>query len=115
VALLAGAPQTLGQMVAGFRDGKQAPLIQGDLVVLSAGQVTSSRAGSTYTTGYLPFYLLPSWYLRDQPLGTVVFMVVGCLLVGFALFSAMHRRAEVRLPKPVTGTPTGVPGGGPPA
>lgn len=105
VALLAGAPQTLGQMVASFRDGKQAPLIQGDLAVLSAGQVTSSRAGSTYTTGYLPFYLLPSWYLRDQPLGTVAFMVLGCVFVGFALFWAMQRRASVRLPN--SGSPSG--------
>ena len=39
----------------------------------------------------------PSWYLRDEPYVLVVLMLVGCALLGSALYRAMHRRADRRL------------------
>jgi hypothetical protein len=38
----------------------------------------------------------PSWYLRDQPYLVAIVMLVGCVLLGFAFYWAMRRRADVR-------------------
>lgn len=98
VALLAASPQALDAAMALLHDTEQAPLIQGDLAVLSGGKVTSYRAGSVYTVGSLPLWLYPSYVLRDQPYSLVAFLLIGCLFLGLALFWAMGRKAESRLP-----------------
>jgi cellulose synthase (UDP-forming) len=97
VAVLAAAPQALDSVVASLRDGAQAPLIQGDLALLSGGRVTSFRVTTPYTVGSLPFWMWPGWYLRDQPFSLIVLMLVGCFLLGSALYWAMNRRAGRRL------------------
>jgi cellulose synthase (UDP-forming) len=97
IAILAAEPQALDGVVAAFRDTAKAPLIQGDLALLSGDQVTSYRVGQTYTVGRLPFWLWPSWILRDQPYGVVGLMLVGCALLGLALYWTMRRRSSARL------------------
>jgi cellulose synthase (UDP-forming) len=97
VAILATAPQALDGAVASLRDPQQAPLIQGDLALLSSGRVSSFRVAAPYTVGALPFWLWPAWYLRDAPLRLMLLMLAGCLLLGRALFWAMRHRAEGRL------------------
>ena len=97
VAIVAAAPQGLEGVITTFRDSEQAPLIQGDLALLTGGRVTSYRVGSVYTVGTLPFWLWPSWALRDQPFSIVIVMLVGCFLLGLALYWAMRRRASGRL------------------
>jgi cellulose synthase (UDP-forming) len=97
VAIAAAAPQALEGVVAILRDSQQAPLIQGDLALMAADHVASFRVGTPYTVGSLPFWMWPSWYLRDQPLVSVVLMLVGCVFLGSALYWAMHRRAQRRL------------------
>ncbi|MBV9783527.1 MAG: UDP-forming cellulose synthase catalytic subunit [Acidisphaera sp.] len=97
IAVLAAQPQALDGVVATFRDSARSPLIQGDLSLLSGDQVTSYRVGSTYTVGNLAFWVWPSWMLRNQPVGIVLVMVVGCILLGLALYWAMRRRATVRV------------------
>ncbi len=98
VALLAGSPQVLETMVSTLRDTEQAPLLQGDLAVMTANKVTSYRVGASYTVGSLPFWLYPSWVLRDQPYAIVILMLVGCALLGFAIYWALRRRAHGRMP-----------------
>ena len=102
VAILAASPQSLERAVATLRDTVQSPLVQGDLAILSAGAVTSYRVAEPYTVGILPFWLYPSYLLRDQPYGVVALMLIGCLLVGAALFWAMRRRANIRLTQTTT-------------
>ncbi len=97
VALLASAPAGLDNIVTTLRDAAKAPLIQGDLAVLSGDQVTSYRVGDTYTVGSTPFWVWPSWYLHNRPLGTVWLLIVGCVLVGLAFFWALRRRAAARV------------------
>jgi cellulose synthase (UDP-forming) len=97
VAVLAASPQALDGVVSALRDSEQAPLIQGDLSLLSGGRVTSYRVTTPYTVGSLPPYLWPSWYLRDEPLSVVAFMVVGCVLLGLALLWTLRRRTARRL------------------
>ncbi len=96
VALLGGSPQAIGSLVTTFRDPDQTPLIQGDLSLLAGNRVTSYRVGGEYTVGTLPVWMYPSWLLRDQPLGIVGVMVVGCVLVALFYFFALRRRAAVR-------------------
>jgi cellulose synthase (UDP-forming) len=97
VAILAASPQALEGVITTLRDNEQSPLIQGDLALLSGGHVTSYRVGPYYTVGTLPFWLYPSYLLRDQPFGIVLLMLVGCIFAGLALFWAMRRRADVRM------------------
>jgi cellulose synthase (UDP-forming) len=97
VAILAASPQGLERVVSTFRDTVQAPLIQGDNAILSGDHVTSYRVGDAYTVGTLPFWIWPSWALRDQPYGSVAVMLAGCLLVGFALYWALRRRGNARI------------------
>ena len=90
-------PTGLENIVSTMRDGAKAPLIQGDLAVLSGDQVTSYRVGTTYTVGTTPVWVKPSWYLRNQPLGTLGVMVIGCLLAGVFLYWVLRRRAATRV------------------
>ncbi len=100
VAILAGGPAGLDEALRDLRDAAQARLIHGDLALLSGGTVTSYRVGPTYTVGSLPFWLWPSWYLRDQPLAAFGVLIGGCLVLGLALFWMMRRRVAGRLPPP---------------
>ena len=97
VAILASAPQALDGTVAAFRDTAQAPLIQGDLALLSSGHVTSFRVTTPYTVGSIPFWIWPTWYLGGQPYGALAIVLGGCVLLGFALLGAMRRHAKRRL------------------
>jgi hypothetical protein len=64
--------------------------------LLTGGRFTSYRVGGVYTTGRLPFWLYPAWFLRDQPLGIVGVMVIGSILVAVFYFFALRRRAALR-------------------
>jgi cellulose synthase (UDP-forming) len=97
VALLAGTPQGLDGILSTFRDPTLNPLIQGDFSIISGGQVSSYRIGSTYHVGSLPFWILPSFWLGDQPATIVVLMIIGCAILTFALHAALRRRARARL------------------
>ncbi len=102
VAIVASAPQGLDAVLTTLRATnpqtvEKVKKIQGDLAFFTGGDVTSYRVGPTYTVGVLPFWLWPSWYLRDQPLGVAALMLVGCVLCGVALYWAVRRKASGRL------------------
>jgi cellulose synthase (UDP-forming) len=97
VAILASSPQALDGVVASLRDTAQAPLIQGDLALLSGGRVASFRVSTPYTVGVLPYWMWPTWYLGDEPFGALAIALGGSILLGFALYGAMKRRANRRL------------------
>jgi cellulose synthase (UDP-forming) len=96
VALLGGSPQAVKALVTTLRDPDQTPLIQGDLALFGGSRITAYRVGAEYTVGSLPFWLYPSWLLRDQPIGMIAVMVVGCLLVAMFYYFALRRRAAQR-------------------
>jgi cellulose synthase (UDP-forming) len=104
VVLLAGSGETLETAVASVRDSETSAFVQGDLSILTTGKVTSYRVSQTYTVGSLPFWLWPSYLLRDQAYMVVVLMLAGAVLCGTALFWLMRRRVHSRL------TPTTPPG-----
>jgi cellulose synthase (UDP-forming) len=97
VALLAGTPQGLGGILSTFRDPIENPLIQGDFSIVSGGQVSSFRLGPTYTVGWIPFWIWPSYMLRDQPFTIVLVMILGCIILTIALHVTLRRRATTRL------------------
>jgi cellulose synthase (UDP-forming) len=94
--VLATTPQGLANAIATFRDNAKAPDIQGDLAIVSGGVVSSYRAAPTYTVGALPFWIWPSYALRDKPYISIIILIVGCVLLGFAFYWAMRRRANRR-------------------
>jgi cellulose synthase (UDP-forming) len=97
VALLAMAPPALGGLVADLRDAAQAGRIQGDLAILSDAHVEAFRVTVPYTVGALPPWIWAAWYFRDRPVALLLLLIVGCGLLGSALFRALGRRAERRL------------------
>ena len=97
VALVAGSGDTLESAVATIRDSEQSAFVQGDLSILTTGKVTSYRVADIYTVGHLPFWLYPSYVLRDQAYAIVLIMLFGSLLCGTALFWLMRRRGYSRL------------------
>ena len=97
VALLSGTPQGLDNILNAFTDPALNPLIQGDLSIMSGGQVTSFRIDQTYTVGWIPLWIWPSYFLRNQPFVIVIVMIVGCGLLTLALHTALRRRAASRL------------------
>ena len=97
VALVAGSGDTLESAVATIRDSEQSAFVQGDLSILTTGKVTSYRVADIYTVGHLPFWLYPSYVLRDQAYAVVMIMLFGSLLCGTALFWLMRRRGYSRL------------------
>jgi cellulose synthase (UDP-forming) len=97
VAIIGGSPESLEGAVASLADSDQAALIQGDLSILTTGKVTSYRVAEPYTVGTLPFWLYPSYILRDQPYAIVLLMLVASLMCGSALYLMMRRRTSVRL------------------
>jgi hypothetical protein len=97
VALLAGTPQGLDGILSAFRDPTLNPLIQGDFSIVSGGQVSSFRIGPTYTVGWIPFWIWPSYLLRNQPFTIVVVMIIGCVLLTLVLHATLRRRASNRL------------------
>jgi cellulose synthase (UDP-forming) len=101
VAILASAPQGLVNAVNIMRDSAQAPLIQGDLAIISDGRASSYRVGDTFTVGSLAPWMWPSWYLRDSPIGILGVMIVGCVLIGLVFHWALRRRASNRMSRTV--------------
>jgi len=97
VALMAGSGDTLESAVATIRDSEQSAFVQGDLSILTTGKVTSYRVAQIYTVGHLPFWLYPSYILRDQAYSVVLIMLFGSGLCGTALFWLMRRRGYSRL------------------
>jgi cellulose synthase (UDP-forming) len=97
VALVAGGGESLEGAVASLSDSDQAAFIQGDLAILTTGKVTSYRVAEQYTVGNLPFWLYPSYVLRDQPYAIVLLMLVASLMCGMALYWTMRRRVHSRL------------------
>ena len=100
VALLAGTPQGLDGIISTFRDPTLNPLIQGDFSIVSGGQVSSFRIGPTFTVGWIPFWIWPSYLLRNQPFTIVLVMIIGCVLLTLALHATLRRRAATRLRTP---------------
>ncbi|HVY13837.1 MAG TPA: UDP-forming cellulose synthase catalytic subunit [Rhodopila sp.] len=96
VAILGGSPQALNSMVDAMNDPKLVPHIQGDLAILSGGQMTSYRAGSTYTVGYLPFWLWPEWWLEDRPGAIIAAMIIAASALGICLHRLVRWRASRR-------------------
>lgn len=96
VALLGGGGESIGDLVTALRDPDQVPLVRGDLALFTGGRFTSYRVGQEYTTGSLPFWIYPSWVLRNSPLTIVVVMIVGSALLGLFYYFGLRRRAAVR-------------------
>jgi cellulose synthase (UDP-forming) len=97
VALLGGTPQALDGIISTFRDPTVNPLIQGDFSLVSGGQVSSFRIGPSYTVGWIPLWIWPSYLLRDQPFTIVLVMILGCVILTLALHLTLRRRAMGRL------------------
>ncbi|CAH2599764.1 Cellulose synthase catalytic subunit [UDP-forming] / Cyclic di-GMP-binding domain [Rhodovastum atsumiense] len=97
VALLAGEPQGVDAMVQALADPRMLAGIQGDLSLLSAGQVTSWRAGPGYTVGELPPWLWPDWLLRDSPAWLLGLTLAAAAVLSFVLLRVLLWSAARRL------------------
>lgn len=97
VALVGGSPAGLSRLVLAMRDPDKVPLIQGDLSILSGDNVSSYRVGSRYTVGHLPFWVWPSWYLRDSPGIILAMILLSAGLLAMVLYWVLKRHAIRRV------------------
>lgn len=97
VALTGTTPQGLEQMLAALRDPEQAPRVQGDLAILSAGRITGFNLGSHYTVGTLPPYIWPQYFLQTRPDLLLLLLAIACAIIAVPTYWALRRRAAIRL------------------
>jgi cellulose synthase (UDP-forming) len=98
VLVLTGAsPAGIEAMVLALRDPDQLPRIQGDLALLTGGRVNGYKLGSSYTTGELPPWLWPQFYLAANPLAVLALLAVAVVLLAAPLYWVLRRRAVQRL------------------
>jgi cellulose synthase (UDP-forming) len=97
VALVGGSPQAVAALVRAIRDPKLMPQIQGDLMLLAGGTATSYRSGGIYTVGSLPFWLLPEWWLEDQPGAILFIMLIAAVILATCLYRVLRWRAGRRV------------------
>jgi cellulose synthase (UDP-forming) len=97
VALTGSSPAGMEALVTALRDPEQISRVQGDMTLLSGGQVRSYRIGGSYTRGTLPPWLWPQYWMANQPLLVLGVMVLAVLLVAGPLYWVLRRRAALRL------------------
>ncbi|MCO6420038.1 cellulose biosynthesis cyclic di-GMP-binding regulatory protein BcsB, partial [Siccirubricoccus sp. KC 17139] len=97
VALVSAVPAGLEGVLATLRDPQRQPLVQGDVVLVTAGGVEAYRTGRTYWHGSLPVWLWPEFYLGARPLVMLPVLALACLLIGLPLRRALRARAARRL------------------
>jgi cellulose synthase (UDP-forming) len=97
VALTGSSPQGVEAMVASLRDQELSPRIQGDLAILSNGRMTGFKIGHSYTTGSIPPWLWPQYYLGQRPETLLLMVLIASLLVAVPTYWLIRRRAAERL------------------
>ena len=97
VVLTGTTPQGLEQMLAALRDPEQAPRVQGDLAILSAGRITGFTLGRNYTVGTLPPHIWPQYFLQTRPDLLLLLLALACAIIAIPAYWALRRRAAIRL------------------
>jgi cellulose synthase (UDP-forming) len=97
VALTGSSPAGMEAMLTALRDPEQVPRVQGDTALLSGGRVQAFRVGSTYTTGTLPPWLWPEYFMKDNPYALLGILLVILLVVPAPIYWILRRRAAQRL------------------
>jgi cellulose synthase (UDP-forming) len=97
VALTGSSPAGMEAMLTALRDPEQVPRVQGDTALLSGGRVQAFRVSSTYTTGRLPPWLWPEYFMKDNPYALLGMLLVVLLLVPAPIYWVLRRRAAQRL------------------
>jgi len=90
-------PAAIADMVAALRDTDQAPMIQGDVTLLTGGHVSAYRTMSTYGVGELPPWLLPQLWLGGHPWRAAAVLLATAALIGIPFFWMLRRRTANRL------------------
>jgi cellulose synthase (UDP-forming) len=96
VMMLSASPQGLDDLVHALQNPALQKGIQGDLTVVNGQKIVASRNGSTYTVGWLPWWLWSDWFLREHPLRVILMSLVGALFAGLALHKGVSLRAARR-------------------
>ena len=97
VALTGSSAAGMEAMVIALRDPEQVPRVQGDTALLSGGRVQAFRVGSTYTVGSLPPWLLPEYYMKNNPYVLLGVFLLVLLLIPGPIYWVLRRRAAQRL------------------
>src|SRR5262249_26981781 len=81
IMITGSRPDKLLTVIGTFRNRDLNPSIQGDLMIASAGRVTSFRIGDEYSVGHLPTITKLRWWLGNSPLVLILFTLIGVLMV----------------------------------
>jgi cellulose synthase (UDP-forming) len=97
VIITGSTPDKLLTVIGTFRNRDLNPSIQGDLMIASAGRVTSFRIGDEYSVGKLPILTKLRWWLGNSPLILILFTLIGVLLIALVAYWLLRRLAIGRL------------------
>ncbi|WP_431285732.1 UDP-forming cellulose synthase catalytic subunit [Humitalea sp. 24SJ18S-53] len=98
VVVVSGAtPVAMAAMVEALRDPALQPRIQGDISILSGGQMHAYRTTASYGVGELPWWLMAQVWLGNQPYRTLIVMLAAAFLIGVPLYWILRRRVANRL------------------
>jgi len=97
VIITGSSPDKLLTVIRTFRNRDLNPSIQGDLMIASAGRVTSFRIGDEYSVGHLPALTRLRWWLGNSPLVLILFTLIGVLIIALVAYWLLRRLAIGRL------------------
>ena len=97
VIITGSSPDKLLTVINTFRNRDLNPSIQGDVMIATAGRVTSFRIGNEYSVGHLPTITKLRWWLGNSPLILILFTLIGVLIVALVAYWVLRRLAMARL------------------
>jgi len=97
VIITGSTPDKLLTVINTFRNRELNPQIQGDLMVVGSGRVTSFRIGDEFTVGHLNPLTKLRWWLGNSPLVLILFTLIGVLIIALVAYWLLRRLAIGRL------------------
>lgn len=105
VAVMANQPGNVAALADALDDAEQLRQVQGSLVLLRQGKLTSVAGNQTYYVGHLPWPTWLRWYFSQHPLWLALCVVLVSLLLAIGGRFVLRRHSRARLQDQERGTP----------
>jgi hypothetical protein len=97
VAVMANQAENVGALAVALDDPDQLKQVQGSLVLLRDGKITSVAGNQTYYVGHLPWPTWLRWYFSQHPLWLALGVVLLCLLLALGARFVLLRHSRARM------------------
>lgn len=97
VGVLSNEVARLPKLVKDLEDPKKSAVVQGDLAIDDATDISSYRVGPVFWEGDLPWFTQLRWYLSQNPLLLFVALLITAVLLATPIYLALRTLARLRL------------------